>query len=429
MIPLPITDATSTSTNAIAAGTPSVLPIRNVAFTDVFALLVAASENSKATEDTALLLVPEGEDPPQDTELPASDSATDEEEVTPTLVIAPPPEPRANAVTTVGTAKAEATLETDVPTTPRVPAAVFDTPQPKPETNEKRPQNSMAQIMVEGRFPAAPPQQGAVTPPTQDLKGRATEQSATPALPTTVKPDQTQIAQPVMVEAPKTISPAALLDDTTKRKEISPRDLAMLDVEPSTLQPAKTPSTASQSLVPLQSMRIAPQPIEPRSAVPDEVELLPSLTAGERAAPVAHQTATAAAPTAGAETARHVANQIAVVISNQPGRPTEIALQPKELGRVRLSMTAVDTTITLNILAERPETTDLLRRHIDALSQEFEALGYDTISFSFGHDTSASDDQSATDGERQSVPATEQVTQDAPPADTKYPASGLDLRL
>ena len=84
------------------------------------------------------------------------------------------------------------------------------------------------------------------------------------------------------------------------------------------------------------------------------------------------------------ETARHVANQMAIAMTDRAGRATEISLNPEELGRVRLTMSAVDTAITLSISAERQETSDLLRRHIETLAQEFRDLGYDDITFSFG---------------------------------------------
>src|SRR5690606_803113 len=55
-----------------------------------------------------------------------------------------------------------------------------------------------------------------------------------------------------------------------------------------------------------------------------------------------------------------------------------------ELGRVKLSLQAIDSTITVTIMAERPETADLMRRHVDILAQEFRALGYQDVSVSVG---------------------------------------------
>jgi hypothetical protein len=146
---------------------------------------------------------------------------------------------------------------------------------------------------------------------------------------------------------------------------------------------------------PIQRIPVAPTGLAPSAAIAIQAEvqsaLVPSekieldpvaavsseLNAAQRLSPVQ-------SPPAQVETVRHVASQLAGAVADRPGRPTEIALNPEELGRVRLTISAVDTAITLNISAERQETTDLLRRHIDALAQEFKELGYDDISFSFG---------------------------------------------
>jgi hypothetical protein len=38
----------------------------------------------------------------------------------------------------------------------------------------------------------------------------------------------------------------------------------------------------------------------------------------------------------------------------------------------------------MTILAERPETTEIMRRNIGELAQEFQALGYTNLQFDFG---------------------------------------------
>jgi flagellar hook-length control protein FliK len=65
-------------------------------------------------------------------------------------------------------------------------------------------------------------------------------------------------------------------------------------------------------------------------------------------------------------------------------RPVELHLSPEELGRVRISMTFSEASVTLNVHAERAETLELLRRHSEQLAQELRELGYGMISFSFG---------------------------------------------
>ena len=116
-----------------------------------------------------------------------------------------------------------------------------------------------------------------------------------------------------------------------------------------------------------------------------------------------------------------------------PSRPVEITLSPEELGRVRLSVSASDGGIVVNVVAERPETLDLLRRHIDQLGQEFQALGYADIGFSFaaGSDSQTDQDNSAA-ADAAPVPDAETgegTVQAAQVHIATGQTSGLDLRL
>ena len=78
-----------------------------------------------------------------------------------------------------------------------------------------------------------------------------------------------------------------------------------------------------------------------------------------------------------------VIRQIAVAVTTQKGGTIEIALNPQELGRVSLQMTPQEATMTLQVTADRPETLELLRRHVDLLTQELKQLGYAETAFSF----------------------------------------------
>lgn len=62
----------------------------------------------------------------------------------------------------------------------------------------------------------------------------------------------------------------------------------------------------------------------------------------------------------------------------------EITLSPEELGHVRLTVKSHDITGTTVVLqADRPETLDLMRRHIDLLAQDMREFGYRELTFAF----------------------------------------------
>lgn len=83
------------------------------------------------------------------------------------------------------------------------------------------------------------------------------------------------------------------------------------------------------------------------------------------------------------EQARQIAQQLAHATPTQAPGTTEITLNPEELGRVRMSLTLLDGAMTLTIQAERPDTADLMRRHIDQLAQTYRQLGFTNMAFNF----------------------------------------------
>ncbi|NNE53781.1 MAG: flagellar hook-length control protein FliK [Sulfitobacter sp.] len=127
----------------------------------------------------------------------------------------------------------------------------------------------------------------------------------------------------------------------------------------------------------------------------------------------------------------HVARQIAEVAQQLPTRPVEISLSPEELGRVRLSVSATEAGLVVSVLAERAETLDLMRRHIHSLDQEFQALGYEDVSFSFSGQS-----RNAPTTQIDEAPSTSQTSDFSDPKPKTHPVpltsaaqTGLDLRL
>ncbi len=136
-----------------------------------------------------------------------------------------------------------------------------------------------------------------------------------------------------------------------------------------------------------------------------------------------------AAP-ATAEVARQLGGQMAVAVTQNRAGVTEVALSPQELGKVRMTMTAQDNAVVLSIVAERPETQDLMRRHIDHLQQEFRNLGFQDIKFSFGSGSTPQEQKEPT-GQDTTSPAAD--ADGAPDEQKATPNratdSALDLRL
>ncbi|WP_428540787.1 flagellar hook-length control protein FliK [Profundibacter sp.] len=115
-----------------------------------------------------------------------------------------------------------------------------------------------------------------------------------------------------------------------------------------------------------------------------------------------------------------------------PERPVELTLNPHELGRVRLTFTLTDGGINVAVLAERGETMDLMRRHIETLAQEFRDMGYADVGFQFSqHDrenAGGNNPDAQTRHAAKFAPPTE-IENIHPARVSLEPSNGLDLRL
>ena len=126
-----------------------------------------------------------------------------------------------------------------------------------------------------------------------------------------------------------------------------------------------------------------------------------------------------------------VASQLSQAAAHAVVRPVEIVLEPRELGAIRISMSFGDGAVTLTILAERPDTLDLARRHADQLAVELRALGYDDVNFTVGQkETSAQrqDRQTCATEEDESLDAVAAAAPIAKPAGPIHETT-LDIRI
>ena len=118
--------------------------------------------------------------------------------------------------------------------------------------------------------------------------------------------------------------------------------------------------------------------------------------------------------------------QVAEAMRQMTGGRLELTLAPEELGRVTLNFQPDGDGVRVHLVADRPETLDLLRRHAPELTAELRAAGYETASFSFGRNGQNS--VTTTDHGQEGAPAA--APDDSPSSRPPGATSGaLDLRL
>lgn len=138
------------------------------------------------------------------------------------------------------------------------------------------------------------------------------------------------------------------------------------------------------------------------------------------------------------ETPRLVAVQLAEAFAAKGERNVDVALNPEELGRVKMRVSTSENGIAVLIQTERPETGDLMRRHISELAEEFRKMGFENISFEFsGGGASSNHSESEGGGQPGSGKTSPENSGEmaaAPVAETavqhlRFGNSGVDMRV
>ena len=159
--------------------------------------------------------------------------------------------------------------------------------------------------------------------------------------------------------------------------------------------------------------------------VASDINLFDERSSDLRSTPIRNTTFESPAPRVA------VISQIAEAVRIQKEGSVDVHLSPEELGRVRLSMTPTETGMAVSILAERPETIELIRRHAELLAQELRQQGHTSVAFSFGGDRGRPEQFAGhLDAHPEALPNSEQHPTQKPATVTKPIVSGLlDLRI
>ncbi len=253
-------------------------------------------------------------------------------------------------------------------------------------------------------------------------------------MPNRIDPPQPQAATAVPLQAnlstvPSVAHPFAPLQPTVPAPQSSKRQTSEGQLPQPDVQPAKqkTADAPAQTTTPAPLTPMVDPVVAEGTRSESNPELIPLETRAADSTTIARHDTITHRP----EVARHIAQQLAEVARQMPGRPVELTLNPDELGRVRLTFTMSDGGIHVAVIAERGETMDLLRRHIETLAQEFRDMGYKDVNFDFsrnGQGNSGNIDSNPDDPDAQTQTPTETQTL-APVQLSLEPSTGLDLRL
>jgi len=131
---------------------------------------------------------------------------------------------------------------------------------------------------------------------------------------------------------------------------------------------------------------------------------------------------------------QQVVAQLSAAVHAATDGTVELTLQPEELGRVRLALSPVEGSISVSILAERAETMDLIRRHLEQFSQDLRELGYRDVRFDMSDQFAGSTGQDRPDAQGNTAASGtaaqsgEATVADPIPRRTTL-SDGLDIRI
>lgn len=134
-----------------------------------------------------------------------------------------------------------------------------------------------------------------------------------------------------------------------------------------------------------------------------------------------------ARPVLSAENAPKISD--ALITLRDVGGQIDVALTPDDMGRLTIKLDHTTQGPAFTLTAERAETQEIIRRHLDQLQQQFRAMGIENATFSFGDQGDGPAGQSAKshreDIAKQKADDSEQIVQIRQLSTN----SGLDIRI
>lgn len=120
---------------------------------------------------------------------------------------------------------------------------------------------------------------------------------------------------------------------------------------------------------------------------------------------------------------------LAAQVSASPTGGVEVILAPDELGSLQIHFRREGEGVHVTVLADRPDTLDLVRRSADLLAQELRQSGFSAATFSFGQSGQGQSRKTLPDTDQRADPAAALRPEPSAPARTTGSSAALDLRL
>lgn len=285
-------------------------------------------------------------DPPKSAAIRA-DTPTDADETDarlPNTQLPPSPAKQASAPLAANGQNAAAVMASMAANAKPAPSETAETPLPTPPVDAAKAVNASSTPSVTA---VAQPEATANLRKVSDVKGADSPGASSP--PNDAEADL--IGETTKIAAPKETPPSPTTTEATARPVFPAAIPQMMQAAPDQGSDAQLSIVAAD----------APAPTADARSPSVQVSVTPSADLGTRLSP-----------------------QIVDAIRQTRDGTVEVSLSPEELGRVRLVIQGSDTGVQVSLQTERPETLDLLRRHIGQLHADLASLGYKDIGFNFG---------------------------------------------
>lgn len=280
---------------------------------------------------------------------------------------------------------------------------------------------------LEGGGPESPPATPLAKPPATSAQALALAAQTTPRATTPSPPKPVALE----VEAPAAEAKGTFRSDRGEEGQLAPL---------TTPKPAPPPERAAQTYPPPPQTGLAAQPVTYEESLQRAADAETALHGLDGArmdrADTLSQANQPRAPLTQAQIPSQIGQQMAGAARQIAPGTIELQLYPEELGRLRIQFDISEQTLIVSISAERTDTADLMRRHIDQLAREMQTLGYRDVQFQFdgggspGAEDRAQHSDQDTPRKTGHGPDLANAAQSAlPPPSPATGETGLDLRI